>query len=66
MTSPRPGENSAAIRLVPLLVTLARFHLLRNFTHRLLRENPQLAVSVAVQFQNSEARLLQSHLKERR
>ena len=37
----------------------------RNFTHLVLRENSQLAAPVAVQFQNSEARLLQSHLEER-
>jgi hypothetical protein len=42
----------------------ARFHPPRNFTHRLLRENPQLAAPLAVQFQNSEARLLQSHFEE--
>ena len=35
-----------------------------NFTHLVLGENPQLAAPVAVQFQNSEARLLQSHLEE--
>lgn len=29
----------------------------RNFTHRVVRENPQLAAPVAVQFQNSEAHL---------
>ena len=34
----------------------------RNFTHRILGENPQLAARVAVQFQNSEASLLQSPL----
>ena len=34
----------------------------RTFTHRILGENPQLAARVAVQFQNSEARLLQSPL----
>ena len=36
----------------------------RNFTHLVLRENPQLAAPVAVQFQNSEARLPQSHLEQ--
>jgi hypothetical protein len=37
----------------------------RNFTHPVLGESPQLAAPVAVQFQNSEARLLQAHLEER-
>lgn len=36
----------------------------RNFTHLVLGENPQLAAPVAVQFQNSAARLPQSSLKD--
>ena len=56
----RPPVNS----LVALAITLARFHPPRNFPHRPLRENPQLAAPVAVQFQNSEARLLPPHLEE--
>lgn len=63
--STRASIRSAANRLVALPITLARFHPPRSFTHRPLRENPQLAAPVAVQFQNSEAHLLQSHLEER-
>jgi len=47
-----------------LAITLARFHPPPISSTGRCVKNPQLAAPVAVQFQNSEARLLQSHFEE--